>query len=136
MKAHEEAALKVARFLEEQSEVIQVMYPGLPSHPQHDLAKTQMRNFSGMMTFQVKDGSKVAEQFSDRLKIIHYAVSLGHHRSLVYYMATDDLQTSSFKLEGEQLERYRAYAGEGVFRLSVGIEDADDLCEDLAQALA
>lgn len=136
MKAHEENALKVASFLEVQPKVSQVCYPGLPSHPQHDLAKKQMRNYSGMLTFQVADGVAMAEQLSKKLSVFHYAVSLGHHRSLIYYMATDELQASSYKLTKEQLESYRAFAGEGLFRVSVGIEDAQDLCDDLAQALA
>jgi methionine-gamma-lyase len=135
MKAHEAGALQVAAFLENHPKVLKVMYPGLSSHPQHELAKKQMSNFSGMLTFQVKDGSKMAEQLSDRLAIFHYAVSLGHHRSLIYYMDTQDLMGSSFKLTGEPLARYRAFAGDGVFRVSVGIEDPEDLCQDLAQAL-
>ncbi len=135
MKAHEENALTVANFLEVHPKVMQVRYPGLPSHPQHDLAKKQMRNYSGMLTFQVEDGSAIAEQFSKKLSVFHYAVSLGHHRSLIYYMATQELQASSYKLSKEQLESYREFAGEGVFRVSVGIEDAKDLCDDLAQVL-
>ena len=59
------------------------MYPGSPSHPQHELAKQQMANFSGMLSFQVNDGAAVADRMAKELQIIHYAVSLGHHRSLV-----------------------------------------------------
>ncbi len=62
-------------------------------------------------------------------------VSLGHHRSLIFYIATDDIQATTFKLQGEQLADYRAFAGDGIFRISVGIEDPDDLCADLEQAL-
>jgi len=61
--------------------------------------------------------------------------SLGHQRSLMFYFPTADILETSFKLEGRQLEDYRAYAGDGVFRLSVGIEDPQDLCADLEQAL-
>jgi len=136
MRAHEEGALAVARFLEAHPKVSRVIYPGLSSHPQHELAKRQMRNFSGMLTFQVKDGSAAAKVLAKHLNIIHYAVSLGHHRSLVFYLPTVDLIESSFKLTLEQEASYRAFAGEGIFRLSVGIEDAQDLCEDLEQALA
>ena len=135
MRAHEAGATQVAAFLEKHPKVLKVMYPGLSSHPQHELAKKQMNNFSGMLTFQVKGGSKMAEQLSERLAIFHYAVSLGHHRSLIYYMDTGDLIGSSFKLTGEALARYRDFAGDGVFRVSIGIEDPDDLCQDLAQAL-
>lgn len=136
MQAHEEAAMQVAKFLESHPKVTQVMYPGLPSHPQHELAQRQMANFSGMLTFQTKDGPTMAKQLSERLQVIHYAVSLGHHRSLVFYLSTPDLQESSFKLSAEGLRRYKQFAGEGIFRTSIGIEDGDDLCSDLEQALA
>ncbi len=71
----------------------------------------------------------------EKLEVIHYAVSLGHHRSLVYLMQTDDLVGSSYRLEGEELDKYRSCAGEGIFRLSVGLEDADDLIADLDSVL-
>ncbi len=135
MKAHAETAHEVARFLETHRRVTRVFYPGLPSHPQHELAKRQMANFSGMMTFTVEDGPAVAKRMVERLKVIHYAVSLGHHRSLVYWIPTADIMRSSFRLEGEALSRYRAFAGDGVFRFSVGIEDATDICADLDQVL-
>ena len=135
MKAHEEAAIKAAAFLESHSSVIRVMYPGLPSFPQHELASRQMDNFSGMMTFQVKDGPAMARQLAERLRIIHYAVSLGHHRSLVFYLDTAELLETSFKLTPAQEASYRAFAGDGIFRLSIGIEDPEDLCRDLGQAL-
>jgi canavanine-gamma-lyase len=135
MKAHEETALAVATFLEDHPKVTRVMYPGLASHPQHELARRQMKNFSGVMTFHVADGHAVAERMVKELQIIHYAVSLGHHRSLVYWIPTADLMRSSFRLEGEALARYKAFGGEGVFRLSIGLEDAEDLCADLDRAL-
>ena len=135
MAAHESAALEVASFLEQHSKVLKVVYPGLASHPQYDLAKRQMNNFSGMMTFQVEDGARAAEIFYEKLNIIHYAVSLGHHRSLIFYMSTEDLLESSFKLSASQLKSYREFAGDGIFRLSVGIEDSVDLCNDLEQVL-
>jgi methionine-gamma-lyase len=136
MRAHEEAALKVARFLEEHPSVSRVFYPGLASHPQHELARRQMRNFSGMMTFQTRQpGPEIAAKMVKDLEIIHYAVSLGHHRSLVYWIGTPDIQASTFRHDSEQLRRYREYAGDGVFRLSVGIENPDDLIADLARVL-
>lgn len=136
MRAHAEGAEKVARFLEAHPKISRVIYPGLPSHPQHELAKRQMRSFSGMLTFQVEDGPDAARLLADRLEVIHYAVSLGHHRSLVFYLPTKDLMETSFHLTGEQLASYRDFAGDGIFRLSVGIEDPDDLCRDLDSALA
>jgi methionine-gamma-lyase len=72
----------------------------------------------------------------DGLRVIHYAVSLGHHRSLVYWIGTDQIMESSYRLEGEQLQHFREYAGDGVMRLSVGLEDADDLCADLDRVLS
>jgi cystathionine beta-lyase/cystathionine gamma-synthase len=135
MAAHEEAALQVARFLEEHPRVTKVTYPGLPSHPQHDLAKRQMENFSGMLTFQVEDGWAMARRFVKRLEVFHYAVSLGHHRSLIFYLDTGRMQASSFRLDEEHLHRYRELAGDGIFRVSIGLEDPDDLCADLEQAL-
>ena len=136
MRAHEEGALAVARYLESHPKVSRVIYPGLASHPQHELANRQMRNFSGMLTFQVKDGPDAAGVLAEHLKIIHYAVSLGHHRSLVFYLKTADLLESSFKLAPHQELSYRDYAGDGIFRLSVGIEAPQDLIDDLDQALA
>jgi len=135
MTAHEENALAVARFLEDHPRVTRVIYPGLPSHPQHDLARRQMDSFSAMLTFQVDGGPQLAEEMARRLRVIHYAVSLGHHRSLVFWMDTPSLMETSFRLEGDQLENYRTYAGDGIFRMSVGLEDPADLCEDLARVL-
>ena len=135
MKAHEENALAVARWLEEQPRVTRVIYPGLPSHPQHDLARRQMANFSGMLTFQTEGGTELAERMARELRVIHYAVSLGHHRSLVFRLDTESLMESSFRLEGEQLGSYREYAGDGIFRMSVGLEDPEDLCADLERVL-
>lgn len=135
MAAHAEGATKLARFLESHPKVMKVVYPGLPSHPQYELARRQMANPSGMLTFQVPDARAVARKLAKRLQVFHYAVSLGHHRSLIFYMNTDEIQASSFRLDQEHLARYRLYAGDGLFRVSVGLEDADDLCADLDQAL-
>ena len=135
MQAHEANALAVAQFLESHPQVTKVLYPGLASHPHHELAKRQMKNFSGMLSFQVADGAdRISRMISD-LQIIHYAVSLGHHRSLICWLGTDDLMASSYHLTGDALGAYREFAGDGVFRLSVGLEDPEDLCRDLARAL-
>jgi methionine-gamma-lyase len=95
-----------------------------------------MSGFSGMLSFQVKNGPDVARRMIDGLRVIHYAVSLGHHRSLVYWIGTDQIMESSYRLEGEQLEGFREYAGDGVMRLSVGLEDAADICRDLDRVLS
>jgi methionine-gamma-lyase len=136
MRAHEENAFSVARYLEGHPKIKRVIYPGLPSHPQYELAKRQMRNFSGMLTFQMEDGPAAAEVFADRLQIIHYAVSLGHHRSLLFYLPTADLMQTTFRLNTqEQKDSWERFAGKGVFRFSVGLEDAKDLIKDLEIAL-
>jgi methionine-gamma-lyase len=136
MRAHAENALKVAQFLEQHSKVTRVIYPGLPSHPQYELAQRQMKNSSGMLTFQVKNGIEQASIFADKLQVIHYAVSLGHHRSLIFYLNSKDLLETSFKFDTQaQLDSWNFFAGEGIFRLSVGLEDVDDLIHDLELAL-
>ncbi len=135
MKAHEEGAMAVARFLEGHPKVKRVIYPGLESHPQHQLAKRQMANFSGMLAFQVEDGAAVAQRMMQELEVFHYAVSLGHQRSLIYWLDTEELLGSSYKLGGQAAESYRAFAGAGVFRTSIGLEDPEDLCADLARCL-
>ena len=135
MKAHQDNAMALAQFLEAHPRVTKVLYPGLPSHPHHDLAKKQMENFSGMLSFQVDNGADMAPQMMSQLQVIHYAVSLGHHRSLICWMDTDDLMASSYRLSGKQLQAYRDFAGDGVFRVSVGLEDPEDLCDDLVRVL-
>jgi len=135
MRSHEENAFALAGFLENHSNVERVFYPGLESHPQHDLASLQMDNFSGMVSFRSNNPKQTAERMMKKLEVIHYAVSLGHHRSLVYLMQTRDLIDSSYRLEGKELDKYQDSAGEGVFRLSVGLEDASDLITDLEQVL-
>lgn len=128
MQAHQTNATHVAKFLEGHPKVKKVLYPGLSSHPQFDLAVRQMDNYSGMVSVQIDDGPGLAERMMSDLKIFHYAVSLGHHRSLIYWLGTDDLMQSSYALEGRALDAYRAFAGDGVFRISVGLEDPEDLC--------
>ncbi|MDR0757919.1 MAG: PLP-dependent aspartate aminotransferase family protein [Tannerella sp.] len=136
MRVHEENALKIATRLEQHPKVKQVIYPGLPSHPQYELAGRQMRNFSGIITFQVENGKEQARRFVDRLRIIHYAVSLGHHRSLIFYLDSRNLLETSFKFSTrKQLDSWNVFAGEGIFRLSAGLEDTGDLIRDLEEAL-
>jgi len=136
MRCHEANAHAVASFLEAHDKVEKVLYPGLESHPQHALAKAQMDNFSGMISFRTANPKAVAQHMMKNLEIIHYAVSLGHHRSLVYLMQTEDLIGSSYRLEGDELDKYRDAAGDGIFRLSVGLEDSADLIRDLQAVLA
>lgn len=135
MHAHQENALAVARFLEGHSQVERVYYPGLPSHPQHELARRQMRNFSAMLAFRARNGLEAARRMAEGLEFVHHAVSLGHHRSLIFWMDTTSLMESSFRLKGAALERYTSFAGDGFFRMSVGLEDPKDICRDLDRAL-
>jgi len=135
MRCHEQNALALADFLEKHANVEKVFYPGLKSHPQHELASCQMDNFSGMVSFRCSEPKQTAERMMKQLEVIHYAVSLGHHRSLVYLMQTRDLIESSYRLKGRELDKYQDSAGEGIFRLSVGLEDTSDLITDLKKVL-
>ncbi len=135
MQAHEQNAMAVAEFLEGHAKVEQVLYPGLESHPQHALAKRQMDNYSGMISFRAADPKPLAERMMAELEVIHYAVSLGHHRSLIYLMQTGDLVDTSYQLKGEERDKYLDVAGEGLFRFSIGIEDPADLIADLDRVL-
>lgn len=135
MRVHQENALAIARYLEDHPAVEMVRYPGLETHPQHDLAARQMDNFSGMIAFRTHRPRQVAANAMKQLEVIHHAVSLGHHRSLIFFMETPDLVQSSFKLSGADLKAYEKVAGEGIFRLSVGLEDSQDLIDDLDRVL-
>ena len=135
MRCHEQNALALAAFLEAHDGVERVIYPGLESHPQHALAREQMNNFSGMISFRTAEAKQTAARMMHELEVIHYAVSLGHHRSLIYLMQTEDLIGSSYRLEGEELDKYRESAGDGIFRLSVGLENSEDLIADLERVL-
>ena len=130
-----ETAMDVARFLEAHGEVERVIYPGLETHPQHTLAKRQMDVFGGMIGFQTHNPRAVAQRFAERLRVIHYAFSLGHQRSLVVLLDTEEIMASTFRLAGNQLADYRAHAGDGLFRLSIGLEAKADILADLDQAL-
>jgi cystathionine gamma-synthase/methionine-gamma-lyase len=135
MALHQANAAKVTAFLEHHKRIKHVYWPGAASHPQHELAQRQMHNFSGMVAFAAEDGPALARQLAERLRVISYAVSLGKTQSLIFYIPTDDILRTSFHLQGRAEADYRAWTGDGTFRVSVGIEDGDDLISDLAQAL-
>lgn len=135
MQQHSLNAQRLAEYLEQRQDVELVSYPGLASHPQHELAKQQMDCFSGMLAFRVADGPALARRIAERAQLMHYAVSLGDLRTLVFYIDTNELQTSSFGLSDPDLAKYRAIAGNGIFRVSVGLEDPDDLIRDLERAI-
>jgi cystathionine beta-lyase/cystathionine gamma-synthase len=129
MKKHEENALKIAGWLYGHSAVAQVIYPGLSSHPQHALAKSQMDGFGAMVTFRLKDGLKAVEKMVENLRLFLFAESLGGVESLVCHP-----WTMSHGVMSPQ-EKEKIHITEGTIRLSVGIEDSEDLIEDLANAL-
>jgi len=123
-------AMAVAKFLAKHPKVARVHYPGLPSHPDHNLAKRQMRAFGAMMAFDFKGGLAAARRFCDRVRVFLLAASLGGVESLVIL----PIYTSHYNLRPEELRG--AGVQPGTVRVSVGLEDAEDLIEDLRQALA
>jgi len=124
-----QTAMAVAKFLAKHPKVARVHYPGLPSHPDHGLAKRQMRGFGAMMAFDMKGGVKAARRFCDRVKIFLMAASLGGVESLVVL----PIYTSHYRMSLAELKA--AGVVPGTVRMSVGLEDAADLIEDLRQAL-
>jgi methionine-gamma-lyase len=129
VERHNQNGHKLAEFLSSHNKVNRVFYPGLSSHPQHTLAKSQMRGFGGMVCFEVKGGLESATRVIDSFKIFINATSLGGVESL----ASLPVLTSHYGFEEEELKR--ADVTPGMVRLSCGIEDGDDLVEDLKQGL-
>jgi cystathionine gamma-lyase len=130
MERHCRNALEIARWLESHPRVRRVLYPGLPSHPQHALALKQMPNFGGMLAMELDTDLDGARAFLERCRIFALAESLGGVESLIEHPA---LMTHS----GLSAERRRELGiGDSLIRLSVGIEDVQDLVADLDQALA
>ncbi|MGC1621016.1 MAG: PLP-dependent transferase, partial [Candidatus Acidiferrum sp.] len=125
-----ENAMTVAKFLEKHPKVARVHYPGLASHPDHKLAKKQMRGFGTMMAFDLKGGLPAARRFCDRVRLFLLAASLGGVESLVIL----PIYTSHYNMSGDELRR--AGVSPGTVRVSIGLEDAQDLIADLKQALA
>ena len=121
MRAHSENGMKVAEFLAQHRKVARVHYPGLRSHPGHEIAGRQMSMFGGMLSFEVNDGRDAAMSVAARTKIFTRATSLGGVESLIEHRAS--------------IEGAGTTSPEGLLRLSIGLENADDLIEDLDQAL-
>ena len=133
MREHCANAMKVAQWLLDQPRVARVWYPGLPDHPQHELARRLFRAgcFGGMVAFELRDaGEPEVFRFMEALRLIQTAPSLGDVGSLILYPAISSHRSLS------RDERYRLGITDGVMRLSVGIEDAGDILADLDQALA
>ncbi len=130
MPAHNSNALAVARYLEEHTAVHQLYYPGLPSHPQHSLAKKQMPGgFGGMVCFDLRGGRQAGYDFLQKLQMIPLAVSLGGVHSLITHPAST---VSAVQSEGEIVA---SGVQPGLVRFSVGLEDVGDIIADLEQAL-
>ena len=136
MKAYTENADAVAKYLESHDYVRSVRYLGLPSHPQHELANRQMKMAGGMISFTVKDSQQFGSKLDASLRYFSYAPSLGLSRSLILFCDTKDLQDSTFNLGDKRYENYESWAGDGFYRLSIGLENPDDLCSDLERAFA
>src|SRR5213594_447729 len=128
MERHDQNARTVSEFLAKQPNVEQVYYPGLPDHPQKSVVKRQMRGFGGMVSFEMKGGSAKCEKFLKRLKVFTVAESLGGVESLIEHPAS---MTHASVPRDTRLKRG---ISDGLIRVSVGIEDASDLVEDLEQA--
>jgi cystathionine beta-lyase/cystathionine gamma-synthase len=135
MRKHSENGMKVAQFLESHDKVDFVRYPGLQSHPQHSIAKKQMNGFSGMIVFRQNLELLKNFDFLSHLKMIKHAVSVGHDQSLIYYLPTLFFFADMVVLNERQQQKYTDLMGEGVYRLSVGIEHSDDIIYDLSQAM-
>ncbi len=130
MRQHVENARKVATFLSMQAGVARVLYPDLPNHPDHALARKLLPKGSGaIFSFDIKGGREAGKKFIERLKLFSHLANVGDAKSLVIHPAS----TTHAQLTAQQLEA--AGIGEGMIRLSVGLEDVDDLLEDLGQAL-
>jgi cystathionine gamma-lyase len=129
MREHERNASRVAGLLSNRPEVARVYYPGLADHPGHDLAKQQMRGFGGMVTLDLAGGAAAARAFCNATRVFSLAESLGGVESLVGYPFL--MSHGAFPPE----EKLRKGIGVATVRLSVGIENADDLCDDLELAL-
>jgi cystathionine gamma-synthase len=121
VRGHCENAAKIATFLEQHSKVEHVHYPELPKHPGHEIAKKQMSMFGGMLSLEVKGGRDAAMKMANNTKIFTRATSLGGVESLIEHRAS---------IEGAGTK-----SPEGLLRLSIGLENADDLIEDLDHAL-
>jgi methionine-gamma-lyase len=122
-------AMAVAKYLARHRKVARVHYPGLPSHPDYALAKRQMRGFGAMMAFDLKGGLKAARRFCDRVRVFLVAASLGGVESLVIL----PIYSSHYRMSAAELKA--AGVEPGTVRVSIGLEDPEDLIEDLRQAL-
>jgi cystathionine gamma-lyase len=129
MQRHAENAMRVARYLEEHRKVASVRYPGLKSHPQHEIAARQMNGFSGMISFELTGGIPAGRNLLNACRMISLAESLGAVETMITHPAT------MTHAEVPTEERLARGLTDGLVRLSVGIEDVEDILADLDQAL-
>lgn len=129
MKVHSDNALELARWLEQQRGVRRVYYPGLASHPQHELAKKQQSHFGGILSFELDGGKDAAWRLIDATEIISITANLGDAKTTITHAAT----TTHGRLTPEQ--RRQSGISDGLVRISVGLEDVEDLKKDLARGL-
>ncbi len=129
MDRHCENALKIAEYLEDHAELEFVKYPFLPSHPQYALAKKQMKAGGGLITFNVKGGYERGRRFLEGLKMVSFTANLGDTRTSVTHPAS----TTHSKLSEEERQAVGIY--DGLIRISVGLENVNDIVEDIENAL-
>lgn len=130
IRRHCENARKIADYLEDRSDLVKVRYPGLPSHPQHELAASQMTDFGSLVTFSLEGGKERCFKFMNALKLIDISNNLGDSKSLMTHPATTTHQRLSVE------DRDFLGLDDGMVRLSVGLEDPADIQDDLDQAFA
>jgi cystathionine beta-lyase/cystathionine gamma-synthase len=135
MRACCDSASQLASYLDGHPFVTRVLYPGLPSHPQHALVQAQMHLPGAMLAFAVPDPQAFGRALAERGRLVTYATSLGLTRTVILYCDTADLQRTTYRFDEAHLARYRGWAGDGVFRLSPGLEDPADLIAELDEVL-
>jgi cystathionine beta-lyase/cystathionine gamma-synthase len=137
MDKHCSNALAIAHFLAAHPAVEKVFYPGLPDHPHYQVASRQMSAYGGMLIFQLREGLSAAIKMAERIKVFSYATSLGHPHSLVFYYPTDlYIDQAAYLSETQKKEIREHWMGEGIVRVSAGLENEADLLEDLNTALS
>ena len=130
MQAHSAAALELALWLEQQPEVKRVFYPGLESHPQHELAKTQQTGFGGLLSFELNGGKEEGWKLIDATKMLSITANLGDTKTTITHPAT----TTHGRLTPEQ--RSEAGISDGLIRIAVGLEDIEDIKADLLRGMS
>jgi cystathionine beta-lyase/cystathionine gamma-synthase len=129
MRQHEENAIAVVNYLNEHPAIKKVFYPGLDSHPGYEIAKRQMKGFGAMVSFEIKGGIEAVNSFLNKVKIFYLAESLGGVDSLAEHPATMSHASMSKEF------REKVGISDNLVRLSVGLENSEDIIEDLEQAL-